>query len=119
MVLAIVDYYQFACRQLDFIIAFLNTHVEEVAYIKMVPGYEEFGGNGVLMIMKPMKRLNGLRQTPSIWLRTLNSYLVNIACKGLKSDMCVYLFSEGGDIVILTLYVDEVLLVEKDVRARL
>ena len=92
MVLAIVAKYHLACRQFDFIIAFLNAHVEEETDVKMVPGYEKFGGNEALMVMKRLKSLNGLRQSPSIWWRTLDSYLVDIGCKSLKSDPCVYIF---------------------------
>ena len=80
MVLAIVAEYHLACRQLDFIIPFLNTHVEEEAYIKIMPGYNEFGGNGVLMVMVLQKSISGLRQSSSIWWRTHDSYLVDIGC---------------------------------------
>ena len=40
--------------------------------------------------------------------------MVEIGFKSLKSDPCVYIYSEGGAIYVLTLYVDDVLLLGKD-----
>ena len=40
---------------------------------------------------------------------------MEIGFKSLKSDPCVYTYSECGAIYILTLYVEDVLLLEKDV----
>ena len=40
--------------------------------------------------------------------------MVEIGFKSLKSDSCVYIYSEGGAIYVLTLYVDDVLLLGKD-----
>ena len=90
--------------------------MEEEVYVKMAPGYEEFDGNGVPMVMRLLKSLYGLRQSPSNWWRTLDGHLVDISFNSLKSDPCVYIYSEGSEIVILTLYVNDVLLVGKDVQ---
>ena len=40
--------------------------------------------------------------------------MVKIGFKSLKSDPCVYIYSEGGVIYVSTLYVDDVLLLGKD-----
>ena len=40
--------------------------------------------------------------------------MVEIGFKSLNSDPCVYIYSEGGAIYVLTLYVDDVLLFGKD-----
>ena len=45
----------------------------------------------------------------------MTKHLVEIGFKSLKSDPCVYTYSECGAIYILTLYVDDVLLLGKDV----
>ena len=50
-VLAIVAEYNFKCWQLGYNTAFLNADVEEEVHIKMAPGYEEFDGNRVPMVM--------------------------------------------------------------------
>ena len=63
----------------------------------------------VPMVMRLPKSLHGLRQSPTNCWNTLDKHLVDIGFKSLKSDPCVYTFSEGGDTIILTLYVDNVL----------
>ena len=114
MVLAIAAEFDFECWQLDYNTAFLNAKVEEEVYVKMAPGYEEFSNDGVPMVMRLLKSLYGLRQSPRCWYGTVDKHVVEIGFKSLKSDPCVYIYSEGGAIYVLTLYVDDVLLLGKD-----
>ena len=81
----------------------------------MAPGYEQIDENGVSLVMRLLKSLYGLRQSPTNWRNTIDKHLVEIGFKSLKSDHCVYTYSECGAIYILTLYVDDVLLLVKDV----
>ena len=114
MVLAIAAEFDFECWQLDYNTAFLNAKVEEEVYVKMAPGYEEFNNDGVPMVMGLLKSLYGLRQSPRCWYGTIDEPVVEIGFKSLKSDPCVYIYSEGGAIYVLTIYVDDVLLLGKD-----
>ena len=116
MVLSIVAECNMECWQLDYNTAFLNADVEEEVYVKMAPGYEEFDERGIPLVMRLLKSLYGLRQSPTNWWGTIDVHLVEIGFKSLKSDPCVYIYSEGGTIVILTLYVDDVLLLGKDIK---
>lgn len=43
-------------------------------------------------------------------------HLVEIGFKSLKSDPCLYIYSEGDVVIISTLYVDNVLLLGKDLK---
>ena len=79
----------------------------------MTPGCEEFDENGVPLVMRPLKSLYGLRQSPTNWWKTIHEHLEEIGFRCLKSDPCVYTYSEGGGIFILTVYVDNVLLLGK------
>ena len=106
MVLAIAADFDVECWQLDYNTAFLNSKVEEEVYVKMAPGYEEFSNDGVPMVMRLLKSLYGLW----CWYGTVDKHVVEIGFKSLKSDPCVYIYSEGGAIYVLTLYVDNVLL---------
>ena len=45
----------------------------------------------------------------------IHEHPVKIGFKSLKSDSCVYIHSEDGLIVISTLYVDDALLLKKDI----
>ena len=80
----------------------------------MTPGYEEFSNDGVTMATRLLKSLYGLRQSPRCWYGTVDEHMVDIGFKSLKSDACVYIYSEGGSIYVLTLYVNDVLLLGKD-----
>ena len=114
MVLAIAAKFDFRCWQLDYNTVFLNAEVEEEFYVKMAPGYEEFSNDGVPMAMRLLKSLYGFRQSPRYWYGTVDKHVVEIGFKSFKSDPCVYIYSEGGAIYVLTLYVDDVLLLGKD-----
>ena len=62
--------------------------------------------------MRLLKILYGLRQSPTNWWNTIDKPLVEIGFKSLKSDPCVYTYSECRANYILT-YVDDVLLLGK------
>ena len=114
MMLAKVAEFDFECWQLDYNTAFLNAKVEEDVYVKMAPGYEELNNDGVPMVMRLLKSLYGLRQSPRCWYGTVDEHVVEIGFKSLKSNPCVYIYSEGSAIYFSTLYVDDVLLLAKD-----
>ena len=117
VVLAIAAEFDFECWQLDYNTAFLNATVEEEVYVKMAPGYEEFNNDGVPLVTRLLKSLYGLRQNPRCWYGTFGEHVVEVGFKSLKSDPCVYIYSEGGAIYVLALYVDDVLLLSKDHKA--
>ena len=114
MVLAIAAEFDFECWQRDYNTAFLNTKVEREVYVKMAPEYEEFHNDGVPMVMRLLRSLYGLRQSPRCWYGTVDEHVVEIGFTSLKRDPYVYIYSEGGAIYVLTLYVDDVLLLGKD-----
>ena len=92
MMLAIAAEFDFECWQLDYNTAFLNAKVEEEVYVKMAPGYEELSNDGVPMVMRLLKSLFGLRQSPRCWYGTVDEPVVEIGFKSLKSDPCVYIY---------------------------
>ena len=96
------------------ILFFLNAKIEEEVYVKTAPGYEESSNDGVPMVMRLLKSLYGLRQSPRCWYGTVDEHVVEIGFKRLMSDPCVCIYSEGGAIYVLTLYVDDVVLLGKD-----
>ena len=112
--LAIASEYNLECWQLEYNTAFLNADVTEEAYVRVAPGYEEFDENGVPMVMRLLEPLYGVRHNPANWWNTIDEHLVENGFKSPKSDPCVYTYTEGSDIIILTLYVDDVLMLEKD-----
>ena len=110
MMLAIADELDCEVLMLDVQIAFLNVSVEEEVYVKMAPGYETYDKSRVPFVMKLKTSFYGLRQSPRNWFGTMDDHLSNIGFRLLKSDPCVYVFEDMTGTVILTLYVDDILL---------
>ena len=81
----------------------------------MAPGCEKFDENGVPLVLRVLKSLYGLHQSPTNWWNTIDTHPVEIGFTNLKSDPCVCAYSECGAAYCLTLYVDDVLLLGKDV----
>ena len=89
--------------QLDDNTEFLDADVTEEVYVKMAPGYERFDANGVPLVIRLLKGLYGLRQSPTNWGNAIDKHLTEIGFKSLKSDPCAYTYSECGAIYVLTL----------------
>ena len=64
----------------------------------------------LLGVMKFKKSLYGLRQSPENWFGTMDDHLSSTGFRSLKSDPCVYEFEYKTGTAILTLYVDDILL---------
>lgn len=79
----------------------------------MAPGCTEFDENRVTMVMSFLKSFFDVRQTPSNLWRMIDEHLMGIGFKILKSDPCVYIYSESFVVVIWTLHVDNVVLFGK------
>ena len=64
----------------------------------MAPGYEKKGEKtGVPPVMRLRKSLCGLRQSPKNWHSTIDTYVMKIGFKPLKSDPCVYVYYTDDD----------------------
>ena len=107
--------YSLECWQLDYNAAFLNADVTEDMHVKTAPAYEGSHENGIALVVRLLKSLYGLRQSLTNWWNTIDEHLVKIGFKSLKSNPCVYTYSESGAIYIPTLYVDDVLLLGNDI----
>ena len=81
MVLAISAKYNLECWQPDYITVFLNADVKQEVYVKTAPGYEQFDKNGVPQVMRFLKSLYGLHQSPNNWWNTIDTHLVEIGFK--------------------------------------
>ena len=56
------------------------------------------------------KSLYGLAQSPGNWFHTIDLVLVSIGFVPLKSDTRIYIYNHDGVIIILTLYVDDLVI---------
>ena len=110
MMLAIAAELDNEVLMLDVQTAFFNADVEEEVLVNMAPGYETYDKSGVPFAMKLKNSLNDLRQSPKNWFGTMDNHLSNIGFRSLMSDPCVNVFEKKTDTAILTLYVDDILL---------
>eukprot|EP00903_Cladosiphon_okamuranus_P009153 g8746.t1 len=95
--------------------AFLNAPVEEDMWVYQAPGFEEDHPiTGKQQVLKIRKSLYGLRQSPRNWNHTFSRAIESIGFKPIYSDPCVYVLGSGKDYVVLSIYVDDVLLLGVD-----
>ena len=116
MVLAIAAELNLEERQVDAKTAFLYADIEEEVCVKTAPGFETINKDGVQLVMKLGKSLYRLAQSPQNWWKTIDPKLIEIGFVPLKSDSCVYIYNHNNTVVIVTLYVDDLLVIGSNVR---
>lgn len=77
----------------------------------MAPRVVQTKKNGTRYVIDLAKSLYGVAQSPRIWSRTNDQKLIIIGFVPLKSDTCVYIYQHEGTTDIITLYVDDLLIV--------
>ncbi|KAE8968599.1 hypothetical protein PF011_g27120 [Phytophthora fragariae] len=100
--------------QYDVKTAFLHGKLTEEVFMEMPQGN---GSPGNREICKLIKSLYGLKQAPHVWNKTLHRHLVALGFTRLESDYGLYPLLEKGEIVmLLTVYVDDLLLMGESSR---
>ena len=78
--------------------------------MRQAPGFETKDSQGRPLIMKLFRSVKGLRQPPKAWNGTIDKDLRTIGFLPTASDACVYVKGSGGSYVMLTFYVDDLLI---------
>ena len=100
---------------MDVVVAFLQAHIDKDVYVKSAPGHDPRDPKtGEVMVYKLEQSLYGLAQSPVLWHDTIDGVLTVIGFSPTHSDPCVYVHGSGDTLIILTLYVDDILLTGKD-----
>lgn len=86
---------------------FLNGTLDKVVYMQQPEGYNSEGETQLVCKLK--HSLNGLKQAPRCWNTALDSHLKDMGFKQSSSDPCLYI-STGKEFIIVTVYVDDILL---------
>ncbi|CAM9465176.1 unnamed protein product [Sphacelaria rigidula] len=110
LLLAIAAANGWSVSAMDFSTVFLNGKLEEEVYIRQAPGFEKKNSRGRPFIMKLPKSIYGLRQSPKAWNSTIDGDLRAPGFEPIVSDACVYVKGSGDDYIMLTLYVDDLLI---------
>ncbi|KAL9261585.1 Retrovirus-related Pol polyprotein from transposon TNT 1-94-like protein [Drosera capensis] len=101
-------------EQMDVKTAFLHGDLEEEIYMEQPDGFRVKSKEDYVCKLK--KRLYGLKQAPRQWYKKFESVICGQGYRKTTSDHCVFVnkFSDGNFIILL-LYVDDMLIVGKDI----
>ncbi|KAH9769651.1 retrovirus-related pol polyprotein from transposon RE1 [Citrus sinensis] len=101
-------------RQLDINNAFLNGILTEEVFMHQPEGFihPQFPSH----VCKLTKALYGLKQAPRAWYDRLKLSLLNWGFIASKSDTSLFIFHKAGDIVVILVYVDDILVTGSNVQ---
>ena len=105
-ILALVPSMGLKIRQLDIKGAYLNGILKEKVYMKQPEGYEDETDR----ICELLKTLYGLKQAGHEWNKEFDTKIQKLGYQRTRSDPCVYVKRDGNDLIILTIWVDDILL---------
>lgn len=93
--------------------AFLNGELKETVYMEQPDGYKVKGKE--THVFKLNKAIYGLKQASKAWYDRIDNVLTDLQFRKSLSEPCVYIKSDGnGNLIILALYVDDILIFSKD-----
>ena len=93
----------------------MQSLVDKDVFEEPAPGHDpKDSKTGEVMVYKLQRSLYGLAQSPVLWYDTIDGVLVGIGFRPTQSEPCVYTHGSGVTLVILTLYVDDILIAGKD-----
>ena len=111
--LAIAGQRDMSIKHFDAKRAFLNGVLTETIYMKQPKGYaipckEDY-------VCKLKKSIYGLQQAANVWNDKLDDLLRKFRFRKSKTDPCLYIKNDNGEVVYVIVYVDDILIVAKDV----
>jgi len=112
VVVAMAAHYGWFVHQLDIKTAFLNGDLQEEVYVIQPLGFVLTGQEH--MVCKLRKALYGLKQAPRAWYAKIDAFLTSQGFTNSPTESTLYIKSDGGDILVIILYVDDMLLTGTD-----
>jgi hypothetical protein len=114
-VLALAAQFNLALHQVDVASAYLYGELKEEVFVEQPEGFNQDAG----LVCKLNKCLYGLRQAGRVWNQLLNRTITQLGFRRLKSDSCVYVRRVGKLVIMLTLWVDDLLIADNNPAWRL
>ena len=108
-VFGLVNAQQLLLHQMDVDTAFLYGDLDEEIYLKAPDGIETRG-----KVLKLKKSLYGLKQASRNWNNTIDKHLLANGFMRSQVDNCLYIRHSDNGIELILLYVDDLLVVAKD-----
>jgi hypothetical protein len=113
-VLALAALEDMELESVDISSAFLNGELEEEVYLQQPEGFHKGAKNDFLLLLKG---LYGLRQSPRIWHKKLNTVLISLGFKQVLCDHSIWVFQKDGVKIILPVFVDDMTIASKSKEA--
>jgi hypothetical protein len=104
--LAIAAVQDLEMKQLDVKGAYLNGDLQEEVFMEQPPGFDDNSGRKCLL----KKTLYGLKQSGREWNKKLHAILTKDSFQRIEIDHGVYVRQSGNHFVIMTVWVDDLLL---------
>jgi histone deacetylase 1/2 len=109
LVLALAVSRHWSVRQLDISNAFLHGTLEETAYMRQPPGFED--SVHPHYVCKLHKSIYGLKQSPRAWYSRLSDMLQQLGFHAAKTDTSLFVFHQAGITIYMLVYVDDIVVV--------
>ncbi|PHT43509.1 ATP phosphoribosyltransferase 1, chloroplastic [Capsicum baccatum] len=113
MLIALAAVYDLQIHQMDVKTAFLNGELEEEIYMEQPEGFVVPGKEN--KVCKLVKSLYGLKQAPKQWHAKFDQTMLANGFKINECDKCVYIKDTPNHQVIVCLYVDDMLIISRDI----
>ena len=98
-------------HQMDAVTAFLNGVLDEEIYMEQPPGYIKLGEEQLVCKLK--RSLYGLKQSSRCWNTVFTDHMESAKFKQCTADPCLFVQSEGANLAIITVSVDDLIIVTK------
>ena len=113
VLLAIVASMDLLLHQMDVKTAFLNGDLKETVYMEQPQGFEQ--GDPSKVVCRLKKAIYGLKQAPRQWYAKIDEFfMTTLGMTRNPADDCIYVRREGGHLLIIALYVDDLLIACSD-----
>ncbi|KAL0407607.1 UNVERIFIED_CONTAM: Retrovirus-related Pol polyprotein from transposon TNT 1-94 [Sesamum radiatum] len=108
LILAIVAHLDLELFQMDVKTAFLNGELDEEIYMDQPEGFQEMGQKRKVCRLK--RSIYGLKQSSRQWYYRFHRAITSMGFTMVEEDHCVYVKRSEKNFMILSLYVDDILL---------
>jgi transposase InsO family protein len=113
---ALAAHYDWEIHHMDVNSAFLNGELKERVYMRQPTGFRATGAQAN-HVWKLNKSIYGLKQAGRTWHEKIDTTLQASGFSAIDADACVYRQEKGFSVIIISLYVDDLVLFSNDLKS--